>query len=334
LTLDSSSGIFDLTGVTNGDKVDILLSLEVGVNGDPIGPPNHSFADESTGAMVDPVFPFLGKNLFTSDSDNFVASTGNTAQVQTAYTLFGGGETDTNAAAIDLDSNNGLPALPSADIAANELLLTIEGDLNGIDEITASNVENDDGDAGEFTINDDKDAATVTNAADIVAGDDFGFDDLVATIDGETTQAARTLSLEVTLDGDSNYAAHSVFGPVSIIVIDRNGTFFTTNSTGPANRIKITDTSGSATSSGGEITVDCFDAAGMPVDPVDSVELPEKVESNATVTIEGADLTAYCPLGVRFDFTVNTEEAAISNVKRSAEGSVLTVYGNGSGGNL
>ena len=37
--------------------------------------------------------------------------------------------------------------------------------------------------------------------------------------------------------------------------ITRNGTFFTTNSTGPSNDVKITDSSGGATASGGEISV-------------------------------------------------------------------------------
>jgi hypothetical protein len=334
LVFNSGTGPFNVTAVGAGDEVDFLLSLETST-GLPIGSPNHSFANESTGSAA-AVYPFEGENLFALGGTPGV-SENNIAQVQTSYTLFGAAAastTTTNTASIDLDLNNGA-AVPSADLDPNELLFTVAGDLNGIAMIEASGVESEAGEAdGEFSIDVEEGEATASNDATIFAGTGFGFADLQATIDGETTQAARTLTLLIELDGDDNYSAHTVYGPAPAIVIGRNGTFFTTNSTGPANRIKITDTSGSSSVSGGEINVDCFDAAGMMVEPVETVELPEKVESDATVIVEGADLTAYCPGAVRFDFTVNTEEAAISNVKRTAEGSDLTVYGNGNGGNL
>jgi len=326
---------FDVTGVGTGSKADFLLTLETST-GIPIGTASHSMANESTGTAA-PVYAFAGTSLFSLGTTPSVVSTGNVAQVPTSYTLFGAPSTTVTAAAsLFLDSNNAAGAIPSAAIAANELLYTVAGDLSGVADITATGLESSAGAAdGAFDIDVTGGEATASNDAAIAAGASFNITDLVVEIDGTSTQAARTLTLAVELDGDTNYAAHTVYPASPAVVITRDGTFFTTSSTGPANTIKITDTSGSASASGGQITVKAYDAAGLAVaQAAGAPALPAGVVSNGTTSISGADLAANFPGAVRFDFTVNTVSASIANVKKTADGTNLTVYENVSGNAL
>ncbi|MDQ5986307.1 MAG: Virginiamycin B lyase [Syntrophus sp. SKADARSKE-3] len=104
-------------------------------------------------------------------------------------------------------------------------------------------------------------------------------------------------------------------------------TNFVTNSVGSRNSIKITDMSGTLSSSGAAVNVAAWDVNGISI-PVSGTALPLTVNNNATLTISGSDLAARFPTGtpMSYDFSVASTKVVITNVKSSADNSINIPY--------
>ena len=109
-------------------------------------------------------------------------------------------------------------------------------------------------------------------------------------------------------------------------------TNYCTNSVGSLSTLKITDMSGSLSSSGAAITVSAWDASGNPL--TQSASAPSLTLSNyGTKTIRGTDLAARFTGGtpMTYEFTVGSSQYIITNVKGSTDGStdIPTVFPSG-----
>ena len=104
-------------------------------------------------------------------------------------------------------------------------------------------------------------------------------------------------------------------------------TNFVTNSVGSRNSIKITDMSGSLSSSGASITVKAWDTNGVSI-----TESPTAtaltLANRGTTTIAGTDLINRFPSGspMAYEFTVNSSKMVLTNVKSSTDGSINIPY--------
>ena len=341
LTLNSTGTIFDTNGVAVGNNADVLLTLKTG-GGLTIGTASSSLNTtlESTSGANDAML-FTGVNLATPA---LTAST-NTAQVSTGYVYLEDNATDvlTDAVVVNTQSNSAATSIPTAAIAAANLLYTLAGDFTGVTSVAATGVTGSDsagsqtgGTAGAFTVDAANGVAYASNTAAVAAaGGSLNIADLVITLDGTTAQAARSFTITTQVLGDATWSAHDVQATATATAIARNGTFFTSNSTGALNNIKVTDQSGSLPTAGGDISYAAWDASGASVaQAAGAATLPATVPSNGTVIVPGADLTANFPGGVRYDVTVNSSDASISNVKKTATGTTVNTYRSGTGGAL
>ncbi len=344
LTLNSTGTIFDTNGVAVGNNADVLLTLKTS-GGLTIGTASNSLNTtlETTAGANDAML-FTGVNLTTAA---LTAST-NTAQVSTGYVYLEDNATDvlTDAVVVNTQSNSaagGSASIPSAPIAAANLLYTLAGDFTGVTSVAASGVTGSDsagvqtgGTAGAFTVDAANGVAYASNTAMLAAGGGtLNINDLVITLDGTTAQAARSFTITTQVLGDATWSAHDVQATATATSIARNGTFFTSNSTGALNNIKVTDQSGSLPAAGGDISYAAWDASGASVaQAAGAATLPATVPNNGTVVVPGADLTANFPGGVRFDVTVNSSDASISNVKKTTSGTTVNTYRSGTGGAL
>ena len=77
---------------------------------------------------------------------------------------------------------------------------------------------------------------------------------------------------------------------------------FSTNSVGPLSTVKITDMSGSLSSSGSAITVNAWDANGNALTQSASVT-PLMLYNHGTTSIAGADLMARFPGGTPMTYS-------------------------------
>ena len=104
-------------------------------------------------------------------------------------------------------------------------------------------------------------------------------------------------------------------------------TNFMTNSVGSRNSIKITDMSGSLSSSGAAVIVTAWDVNGNSI-PESGSAVPLKVYNNATTIISGTDLAARFPSGtpMSYEFSVASTKVVITNVKSSSDGSINIPY--------
>lgn len=125
------------------------------------------------------------------------------------------------------------------------------------------------------------------------------------------------------------FIAHTTLAASPISTIVRNGSAFSVNSMGALNKLKITDLSGALTASTGSISATAYDAAGVVVSGSPTITA---LTSNSTTVINGADIVAAYPGAVRFDFVVESTEIAVSNVKKTADGTTATNYRNSTDG--
>ncbi|MGA3209257.1 MAG: hypothetical protein ABSE05_15730 [Syntrophales bacterium] len=109
-------------------------------------------------------------------------------------------------------------------------------------------------------------------------------------------------------------------------------TNFMANSVGPRNSIKITDMSGSLSTSGVAITVAAWDVNGSSI-PVSTSAPALTLASHGTITIAGTDLAARFPTDtpMSYSFTVASSQYVITNVKSSTDGSINIPYSYTSG---
>ena len=123
---------------------------------------------------------------------------------------------------------------------------------------------------------------------------------------------------------------NSIDGDVKVPIIYSNGlSNFVSNSIGSRNTIKVTDMSGTPTSSAITITVKAWDAAGKSI-PESTSLIPFKLYSHGTTTIAGSSLSERFPSGVpmTYEFSIASPNLVISNVKNSSDRTlnIPTVY--------
>ena len=104
------------------------------------------------------------------------------------------------------------------------------------------------------------------------------------------------------------------------------------NSIGVLNTIKITDMSGSLSSSGGTITVKAWDANGNVI-PESSSAAALKLYNNGTTAISGSVLAARFPTGTPalYALSADSSKYIITNVKSSSDGTLNVPNGYTSG---
>jgi len=109
-------------------------------------------------------------------------------------------------------------------------------------------------------------------------------------------------------------------------------TWIYSNSVGPRNSIKITDMSGSLSSSGASITVSAWDTNGTSI-PESSSAISLKLYSNGTTTISGTDLRDSFPTGTPMTYALSADSAKyiITNVKSSSDNTLNVPNGYTSG---
>ena len=242
--------------------------------------------------------------------------------------------------------------IPATGISPNRLLVTIEGDFSGIESVKLSG----DPTGGNATILNNAAALILTgsDAAGATAGGviatlkisadktkaygvnntaippNFGTRDirLNFTLDGTTSQPARIFSARAdVLPGDPNHDSGPLFPLTPIYTLERNGSFFSSNSFGPLNKIKITE---HANVNAG-ITMMAYKKDGtlvtqVPGQVVNTHTIPSDVAANSTVVIWGDVAAAAFPGGHRFDFIVNSSDVQASNIKREPTGSNITTF--------
>jgi hypothetical protein len=338
LTLNSTATIFDVSGVSAGTQVDATLAMATST-GLQIRATRSVFTDGGGVAPADSIFTGVNLATVTNNSPQTDIS-----RVAAAYRFFDNAGTDVTTTPARVEVTPTAAAIPNTTIAAATLVYTLTGDFSGVTSITGTGLTGSDvlgvqtgGVANTFIVDAANGAAYASNTAAKNQGSGaFDIADLTMTVDGVTTQSARVFNLTINKMADASYSAHTVRAASPIATITRDGTFFTTNSTGPLNNVKITDLSGSLTDAGGAVTVSAFDAAGVTVAAAAGAPaLVATVPNNGTVTMTGSDLIANFPDAVRFDVTVNSSDASISNVKKSTTGMTVTNYRSGAvGGSL
>jgi len=338
-TLNSDAAIYDLSALYS--PVDLQMSVST-ATGIPVGQPNQSLnAQLQSGPSAGDALQFNFVNLTTSAATIDTPAT-DIAQVTEKYRLFEKNALTTKTTGFTITSNATGSGIPAANIDSGRLVFTISGDFNGIESVSGSTITGSDstgnqegGTYGQFTIDRSIGKAWGSNTSPIAPG--ASQTNLITMFaDGVTEQGDRSFTLEVEVsDTGFDFLAHTVIPKTTINTIASNGTFFSTNTFGPQNYIKVTDSSGSATTSGGDIIIMAFDGNGAEVLPVAGAPLlPTAIGSDATVIIAGADLLANFPDAVRIDFLVNTLSATVSNVKKTDSGANVNVFSNGRGGSL
>ena len=109
-------------------------------------------------------------------------------------------------------------------------------------------------------------------------------------------------------------------------------TKFVANSVGQRNSIKITDMSGSLSTSGADITVRAWNSDGIEI-PESGSAASLKLLNHGTTIIPGSDLAGRFTTGtpMSYEFTVGSTQYVITNVKSSADGTINIPYAYTSG---
>jgi len=314
--------LFDLTGVTAGTSVTITADVTRSLLG----------SDTVIHPAVTSTTVFTVGKLYTAATAT--ATTG-TITVADDYKKVDGVLTKLGASVTTTAADAG--ALTTATGTA---IVTLAGDMSGVASIadaglvgTACNASGvtQTVTAGEYYV----DAAAgeaytcLANAAakagTIVSTPTYTFNGTTALSAGSYTTTADY----VVGTADTFTASNS--GSIINTTLTRNGSAFSVNASGPLNSVKITDLSGSLTTSTGSIAVVAYDVDGTEVSG--TVTIPA-LPSNGTVTIAMSDLTTAYPAAIRFDFAVQSSKVLASNVKKASTGTTLTVYTNGTTGAL
>lgn len=316
----------NVSAVPAGSNVDFTLSLETATGTTIVG-------TQSCGSTL--AFPFTGTNLLT-----IVNTPGtNTADVMAAtgpYTKFLNNQTTGTATNFDL--NTVAPGIPATFISANKILVTIAGDFNGITRVDGTGLTGSDsagsitgGTAGRFMINSTKTAAYAVNTAALTAAG-IGVDPIFY-IDGTTTQVAREYTITVSNFADgATYDSHTWITGAQNYKILRNGVYFSANSLGTYNTVKISERSGIVPTGGATVFVQAWDVDGVRLAEATGV-LPIALGANQTITLTGDQLAArFVGTPMKYEFFCSTTNAVISNVKKTPDGFGSNVFTNDNGG--
>jgi hypothetical protein len=233
------------------------------------------------------------------------------------------------------------------EVSATKVVFGFQGDLTGIasikDSTLAGVIKGCDGTTGSqtggatdtFLLS----GTTAAYASNVAAVPPQGTVNANAqfTLNGTTSQTARGFNavVNVLVDG-TKWSAHAALAPTVIYTIARNGSYFSSNSIGAINTIKITDRSGGLGSTLAAITVTAWAADGTLI-PESSTAPALTVANNGTTSISGTDLAARFPSGtsgppMKYEFVVNSSNILVTSVKTNSDGSKSsTVYTSGTG---
>lgn len=328
ITMNSASAtIFDASAITSGATADMEISLATSTGID-IGAPNQSLA---AAAGTPAVPPFTGINMTTT---TLTASTDTVRVASTpAYAWFNNTSTDqTGTAAVLTFTNNAdpvttVPTLAGGAVQANDLVVTLAGNMSGIATIGCTGLETAPAAADNQCLID----ATAGTAVGSNAGNnsfDGGAVLAVAPVwnlDGTTQQEARSFTAAAALAAATNFNAVTVLSATNVYNIVRDGFSFNTGwvGTSSANLIRIRDLSNTLSAAGATInvTLTYYDASGAPtvVGPTAlTTTLPNGGDVAMTPAEIIAEMGASVPTGLaaRFSFAVETTTGWAGNKKQ------------------
>lgn len=326
IRFNTTGASINVSNLTSGANVDMLVSID-----------NSSGVSISSGKSLFTamgVYAFTGvplfalTNLLVTQTVDVLASSG-------AYTKFEGNLTSIIKTNNQLRVTHATLGVPATALSAKKLIITLTGDFVGITKIlTDGALKGSDaagvttgGLAGEFLINAAKTAAYATNDAICTSNGPYDITP-VFYLDGTTSQAARSFTANIENLADPNYSAGTTLSVTKVYTIARNGTFFSANSLGPLNNIKISDLSGRVPTGGAKVLISAWDAAGTKL-PEASGVTDILVQNNATVTISGAEFAArFVGTAMKYEVAVQSVAATLSNVKKdpTTGGITSTVY--------
>jgi hypothetical protein len=331
ITFNSAAFIFNVTPLSATGRSDLLMDLKTST-GTSIGTVNKSFRADVNHYL------FVGAyGLTVTPITQF-----NTADVRAAtgpYTKFENNLMLGTATTLTIFNNsNAANSVPSNQFDVKKILVTLTGDFVGVSKITGADITGSSsagsttgGVVGEYMINSDKTAAYGVNSG--VLGAQVGMNaDPIFTIDGTTTQPARMFTATVqSLEQGVVWLPYTYFGPRNHYEIRRNGVSFTANSLGQYNTVKVSDKSGSQPAAGGKVNVVAWDTAGVKLANAAGVT-DILLKSNETITLTGDQLAArFVGTAMKYEVSIESTGALISNVKKTPEGFGSNVYTNANG---
>jgi hypothetical protein len=235
----------------------------------------------------------------------------------------------------------GALTIPPAALAAKKVLITLTGDFTDITKVTMSDavfqgcdsaLSTTSGVLGQFLINSTKTEAYATNPAVLAAAVNCSPNFYVL---GTSAQTARSFTAKVENIADgANYLAYTWQSPLTNYRLLRNGTFFSANSLGPLNNIKISDLSGRVPTGGAKVLISAWDAAGVKLSEASGIT-DILVQNNSTVTLSGSEIAArFVGTPMKYEVAVQSTNSTISNIKKdpTTGGITSTVYTNTTGG--
>jgi len=323
--LFTSNSSFNIAGVTPGSNVDVLITLTTSAG--TVITTNASMRAATGGQyMFTGVkgVTFTGPAVATRATVDVLASP--------AYSKFLNSSLTGAQGTIGIAAGGNAATVPAAGIAAKKTIVTLTGDFKGITKVTCTGLYGSDntgsttlGLAGQFYINSAMTEAYATTATEfngVIAVNPIFF------VDGTTVQAQRMFTTKVENLVDANYTANVWQAAIDNYRIVRNGVFFSANSLGPLNNIKISDLSGVVPTGGAKILISAWDAAGVKL--ADASGLTDVLlQNNATVILTGTEIAArFVGTPMKYEVAIQSLNATLSNIKKDpvTGGITSTVY--------
>lgn len=225
--------------------------------------------------------------------------------------------------------------IPEAPLGIKKVLITLSGDFTDVTKVTVNSAltgcdsagVTTSGTAGQFLIVGGNAYATNTGAFSTA---DFSPNFFVL---GTTAQTARSFTAKVEnfVDG-ANYLAYTWISPVTNYKFVRNGTFFSANSLGIYNTVKISDLSGAVPTGGAKVLISAWDVNGVRL--ADASGLTDiLLQNNQTISLTGDQIAArFVGTAMKYEVAVQSKNSLISNVKKTPDGFGSNVYTNTVGG--
>lgn len=315
--LFNSTNSFNVSNVLPGNNVDILITLTTS-SGTVIT--NNASMRAAAGGQ----FLFTGVRLITYTGPGTQPTDAILDVLSTpSYSKFVNAATTGPAGTLNIATGGNAGTIPAAGLASKKLLVTLTGDFTGVTRVTATGLTGCDstgsttnGLSGQFLINTAMTEAYATNTTEF-AGANLA---PLFTINGTTVQAQRIFTVKIDNFADANYLANVLQSPIDNYRFVRNGTFFSANSLGPQNNIKISDQSGRVPVGGAKVMINAWDAAGVKLAEVTGVT-DILLQNLQTIELTGAVIAArFVGTPLRYEVAVQSVNAIITNVKKTPEG--------------
>jgi len=331
-----STAVFNVSGLTSGANVDYLLTITnaagtlITTSASYKAAPSGKYAFtgaplvQFTNTVSAPVLDVMSTPAYTK-FENSLLYGGYTGG---ALSLAG---PDTTVATVYLATTTA----PANALSTKKLIVTYIGDFTGISKVTCvgtftgcdSAGTTTGGTAGQLLINAAKTQASATYIGDWTPSATFNFVPNFF-IDGSTVQVARQFTAKLENLADANYVANTWMSPTVNYKLTRNGTFFSANSLGALNNIKISDLSGNVPTGGAKVLISAWDAAGTRLAEA-SGNADILVQNHSTVIISGAEFAArFVGTPMKYEVAIQSTTATLSNIKKDpvTGGITSTVY--------